>query len=273
VRVTSRAAQCLALGLLLLVQCGNKKEERFPPASDRCGRNLCTRPSNGGVVGRVPLDAGSDAGVVTLDPDAGTSFSTEVVILTTGDLQQSRAFSGASLEISAEARDGTRTEQDYGGGPLSFAARGRAPFWMTLRQTGGSAELLTTLSVFDTAGNAPLPIVERAVLEDIADNLAGNPQLLQLDRAHAVLHFTDQGDPAIGVALSAVQGTIAYDVGTTYSDVLESTNERGAAALLNLPAVPLPGGSLEIQVTYQSETSTLQLRVAQDAVTLMSVAL
>jgi hypothetical protein len=62
----------------------------------------------------------------------------------------------------------------------------------------------------------------------------------------------------------------AYDSGDTYTDTEDSTSRRGMAVLLNLAAAKFPGGVTSILAEVDGQQLTLQLHIAQSAVTVVT---
>lgn len=255
---------------LLCSACAQESPERSPLASDRCGGEPCERPAFGGITGRTVFDAGVAPG----DAGQASEFLADVVVLFSPDFQQAQPLSAASLDVIVESSDGLETSVRTSEPRLTLSALGRPPYWAKLRQRDGTADLMGSLVPFaDTSDGRVLPIVERQVLQDITDNLAGNPVPPNPLLGHAFVSFLREGLPLPGVSVTLAQGTVAYDAGFIYSDVLIETGERGMVALLNMPAVPFPGGSTSIQFSFEQRSTLLRLQLAQDAVTLVTVEL
>jgi hypothetical protein len=256
------------LWLPVLYACAPEPVERAPLASDRCGGEICTMPPRMGIGGSaLPADAGpavvSDAG--------GAAVSLEVQLATRADGSELGPLGSERIDVVVDAANGVRTEFTYDGGEQEVSLAGPAPYWFRLRPE--AAELITTLlPVARVSSNLVLPLFDRRVFEDVADNLA-IPVALASDRGHAVMLFTRGGLPLSGVSVAVADGRVAYDAGTLFSDGVEVTQERGAAALLNLPAVTFPGGSSEVQVTVDGETSLVEIELSRDAVTLVTMSL
>lgn len=257
------------VGLALLLGCANEPVERAPLASDLCDDGPCKLPPRTGIggVGAAP----SDGGAPLPGGDAGQGVLLDFVVATRADASQTRDLANASLEVVVDAADGTRNRVQFGGSPISIDAIGRAPYWFRVRPLDEG--LVTTLvPVPEAPQMLTLPVFERRVIEDVADNLT-SPVALDPERGHAVLLFTRDGLPLPGVRVSVDGGRVAYDVGTLFSDALEETQERGAAALLNLPAVSFPGGSSEVLASFLGETVVIEIELAQGGVTLVTLRL
>jgi hypothetical protein len=253
-----------------LCACSSEPVERPPLASDRCGGELCTLQPRMGIAGGVDaIDAGD---ALQSGDDQQGSMSFDVAVATRADASQSRPLGSEAIEVVIDAADGARTELDYDGGESESIAPGPAPFWFRLRPLDDSDLMTTLLPVPEARSLLGLFVFERRVFQDVADNLA-IPVDLSADRGHAVLLFTRDGLPLPGVSVSVPEGRVAYDAGTLFSDGVEVTQERGAAALLNLPAVPFPGGSSELEVTFLGETVLLEIELCRDAVTLVTLPL
>lgn len=251
----------------LVFGCGNATEERPPLARDTCGGDPCvTTPLVGVGVGAATGDAGAPS---PGGSSSGGLLAGDVIVVISADLTQTLPFGLAELAVRVEADDGRVSESTYGGGDFEIELTGRAPHWLSLRQTAGTQNLITTLQPVERGTDQTVSMVERQVIEDIADNLATGPLVLSADRAHALLQFTRNGVPLSGVSVVTTDGTVAYDLGSIYSDALDATAERGTAALMNLSAVPFPGGSSEVEIATADTRFVFELQLAQDAVTLV----
>lgn len=253
------------------VACSAKPVERAPLASDLCGKKVCTTTPRMGISASAPAPENVDAGGVVGTSEQG-SLSLDVVMARSADASETEPLGSDIIHLVVDADDGTRTEADYEGSELMLAGVGPAPYWLRLRPDDDTLLITTLLPLAAGQPNASVPVFERRVFEDVANNLS-IPVALAADRGHAVLFFTRNDLPLPGVSVAVAEGRVAYDSGTLFSDGLEVTQEHGAAALLNLPAVPFPGGSSEVDVTFLGETVVLDIELCRDAVTLVTVPL
>lgn len=116
-----------------------------------------------------------------------------------------------------------------------------------------------------------------AVLSESAEaGLSRSTAEFDPNRAHVLARFTASAQgPRAGVALLSIDGAAvqaAYDAGDLYSDTLETTGERGAAVVLNLPASDPPGS--DVLLRFQPEGGGIDqqlIRLSSGRVTLVSV--
>jgi hypothetical protein len=178
----------------------------------------------------------------------------------------------ARVEIIGFSPDGSREQTTYGANEEFTLQLTGWPARVSVRQTTGNVELMTTTQWVNESGPTELLIVQRTVLADIADNLANNATFLDGDRGHAFVNFYDSlGAPLIGINAQLEGAVVGYDIGIFYSDAEEQTAERGGAVLINAPAAPFPGNESNLVVRYVDQRLDLPLQLAADTVTIKRV--
>lgn len=270
---------------VLLSACGPKeKEERFPALNDNCKGEFCTGGGSGrtGGGGVVSSDDSNGSSADDDDVDAGslpkTPLAGDVRVASSPDLQGPVDLADAELEVSAISLNGGVKLTDYDGqAPFELEATG-FPALLIARQTSGDAELMTTLQWVDEGSeDLELLIVERSLLQDIADNLGNGPASIKEGLGHVMIEFVDStGLPVADVSLTAIGiggPIVTYDLGGTYTDGTTATAERGSMLLLNVPGAALPGQNVVIEYESPDKTGTANLLVAKDALTLQRIEL
>jgi hypothetical protein len=132
-----------------------------------------------------------------------------------------------------------------------------------------------TLQLVDSsaAGGVRLVVLQRVVMEQIAQNLSGAE--LDPGRAYAFVTFLgEDGGPLPDVAITfpaSADVSIGYDNGDIYNDQTGGTSVRGTAVLLNLPAPAYPGGATQVTAESSTLPFNLELQVARGSVTLATV--
>ncbi len=254
---------------LLWLSCSSEKVERPPPASDRCGKELCSAPvvSGGISAGKSDEPSGSPTG------DAGSGpagqLSGEVLIVRSPDLAQVGDLDGHEVTIAGLGPDGSDNELEYDGqGPFEIELQ-EPPVWV--RVESSDSDLITTIQgIAQLGAGAQLLVMERRVLSDVSEGLVLNPVALDPTRGHALIHFVDGAGQALAnVSVEPTGGIVAYDAGATYTDAVEATSDRGAAILFNSPASALPGADVQLTITHEQVTTNASVPLARDALTLV----
>lgn len=220
--------------------------------------------------GRAPTATEPDANVEDAGADAGPPVLGEVLVRLTPDGLETRPLDSASVEIVIDSRTRERTIWSSDDGSFVASSIGSKPYWVRVRQTDGIADLLTTLTRVENVER--VDIFERRVLEDVADNLA-LPVLLDPKMGHALFYFVRDDSPLEGVSLVVNEGSVAYDSGALFTDAFEATQEGGAAILLNVSAVPFPGGTSEFEIVVDGQSERVEIELAQDAVSVVTLEL
>jgi hypothetical protein len=202
-------------------------------------------------------------------PDAGMAqvLQGSVAVANSVDLQNVVELDDVRVRVQAVSPDGTTSEASVGRGePFDLPITGW-PVRVTVRQTSGEPSLINTIQWLERGQDIAL-VLERLVLQDIADALTAAP-LLDTERGHALVTLVDAtGKPRSGASLSVTEGVVGYDLGFLYTDAEETTAERGGAVLINVPAGPLPGTPIVVRVRLGGQSQSIPLHVAQDSVTL-----
>ena len=155
--------------------------------------------------------------------------------------------------------------------------------WVAVRQTNGEAtrDLITTLQPVNSmaATSAELVIADRLSLSDLATiGTLVMPTELDPTRGHALIHFVNgAGTPVSDVSLAntpnIASAVLAYDAGPAFSDGLDSTQVAGAVLILNMGAEIFPGGTKRLLYRQGAMEQPLDIEVARDALTLVTVTL
>lgn len=256
----------------MLTACSSEPQEHPEFAPDYCSKHLCTTTPGVGVTGKGPAAVDGGSAADRPNPTDDTAF--ELRIVTNASLLQSMPFSSATVDVWIDDAEGGRFTTTTSSADITVGPLGDAPYWGRVRETGGAVSLLGTLQYLpEQSSPKVLNIVDVDALLDLRDQLS-TPIELDPSQGHAILSFTRNGVPALGVWVEVGLASLAaYDLGTSFSDVLDGTGERGMATLLNLPAVPFPGGSTELVVHDGDETTRVEVELAQQSVTLMTIPL
>jgi hypothetical protein len=254
---------------LTLSACGDEKQERLPPASDRCGDKVCSQPSVSGGIAQSNSDSDPDVGSDAGRPagDAG-QLSGSVVIVQSPDLNVIRNLNETSVRIVFPAVRGGEETLALDG-DQDFEIDVTPPVWLRVEPVE-TEDLITTIQGISRSGSGVrLRVLEREMMNEVSQSLAINPAALDPERGHALLHFVDSAQaPLANVSIEVTGGIVAYDVGASYSDSVSETSDRGAVALFNAPAASVPGRPVDLQVTYAGTTNSVSVILARNAFTL-----
>ncbi len=238
----------------------------------------------GGPTGFNPTDppgsGDGDAGSTSGEGGAveTTSLTGRVSIAVSADLQTLVVLDDTRVEVTAESPDGFESTATVSGTDEFELEVHALPVRVSLEKLTGPADVLTTIQwVNDNEGTVNVLMVERTVLQDIMDNLAMGATTLVEGRAHAFLSFVNPaGQPLDGVNVELADTTVAYDIGTFYTDVDGAdgeTAELGRALILNAEADAFPGEFEAINVLRAGQRSRVDVLLAGDAVTLQTIRL
>lgn len=258
----------------LLPGCAKEPVERFPPASDRCAGKPCSGPGvSGGLSGspRNPSSGAADAGATLTDGGKAQTLRGSVLAVRSADLSQTTKLSGFDVRVVAM---GSREQATvFSGTPFALALT-KLPSWLRVEAPESPKDAADWLTTLQAVGSTQLPVelllMERQALSDVSEALELNPVALDPTRGHALLHFIGgDGEAVRDATVEVAAGLIAYDTGATFSDAVPATGGRGAVALFNAPASPAPGREFPVRVTSGAVTTTVQVPLVTDAVTLM----
>ncbi len=260
------------------VGCSQDEEDRFPPASE-CQNDCGGRRSVGGLATgsggdteATDTEEAPDGGDPS-EPVDGIVLRGQVVVATSPDLATVADLSEGRAELLAINADGSTAETEIEAGEEFNLVVDELPVRVAVRSLDSELDLMPTVQ---WAARSPveLLLVERAVLEQIAENLTSNATFLNESRGHAFLEFRDGGNlPTSGVSVTASDAIVAYDIGVFYSDADQQTATRGTAVLLNAPAGDFPGSEQDVSYRANGQTTRIELPIAVDTVTIRIIQL
>lgn len=286
--------------LLATLSCAGKEDSHAPQIGEECeGSNFCKDPGAGlgaglGGVSGGGGDGGQGGDSSVDEPDAGHQGALvgTIDVLSSqvpgADLTLATALDFGTVEVSSPGSVMTRVsvdvdaETDFVLPEVAVSAQ----LWVALRQLDGSAtqDLITTLQPVDStrASEHSLFIADRTSLEDLAAvGSLSAPAELDVTKGHAILHFVSRASnpptPIPGIRIvsnSGVSGAIiAYDAGVAFTDSTTATDLGGSVLILNMGAQVFPGGTKRLVYDREGIESPLDIEVARDALTVVTVAL
>jgi len=147
--------------------------------------------------------------------------------------------------------------------------------WVGVQPVDSASDLLPTLHPVDTTSGGALELpMARASVVDLILRVGTSPLERDVGAAQLVLRFVDESGlalPGITVETSDPTQPILFRDGSNWSDTDTETLADGLALLPNLAAFELPGGTIPVTFSEGTESFVLQPRVAQGAVTVMTV--
>lgn len=258
-------------GVVLVAGCSSKEAAPAPMLGD-CEGEGC-KPSGGNGGGTKPGDGagGSDS------PDASTSVTVSGTVVSTvdHDFANVAAYTGVAV-VHARGKAGADVFADTAAGQFTVDDVATGLNWFALEDRQTQRNLMPTLQPVVVDADEPQAQVVGVEQQAFSAVLAGlNPTQIPLDsNAHAILFFVNEGgQPVKGVTLTgwAHAETVAYDSVPAYEVASPpdsfSTGEKSTALLINIPAGPFPGSSVDIRFQVSGEDFTAPVQVASGYVT------
>jgi hypothetical protein len=207
-----------------------------------------------------------------------TKLVGRVSVAVAADLETLVALDDARVRVSATSPNGSTSETEVAGTEEFEVEVTGLPVRVGLAKITGDADVMTTIQwVSDNSRVVDVKMVERSVLQDIAENLAAGATSLVEGQGHAFLSFVDsRGQPTQGVNVALGEATIAYDIGVFFSDAAGDQGETadlGRAVILNAPAEELPGEEQTMVITRDGMSTEIDVLMAADSVTLRTIRL
>src|SRR5690606_13153372 len=149
-----------------------------------------------------------------------TTLVGRVSVAVSADLETLIVLDDTRVEVTATSSDGFESSATVSSNAEFELEINALPVRVSLEKLSGSADVLTTIQwVSDNERAVNVLMVERTVLQDIVDNLAMGATTLVPGQGHAFLRFVSAaGQPVEGVNVALDDTTIAYDIGTFYTD-------------------------------------------------------
>jgi hypothetical protein len=152
--------------------------------------------------------------------------------------------------------------------------RNQEPIWLSVRPDPETEREFRTLHpVLDLSKPVLVPIVGRALIEQLVFGVLPAAPALISERAQAVLFFRDaEGRPLSGIAAELPEaGVIAYSRSGGWSDQHgDTTDLSGLVVLGNIAARAYPGNDVRIDFSG-AEEGFADIRIAAGAVTVADV--
>ena len=263
----------LLAAVLLSGLVGCTDDRRRPTAGPGCGvGQVCgVQPTGGhGTSGAGGSDGGTGAGGA-----AGFDLSGTVRVLTEPTFSESALYTGLAT-VSAPKAGGGVVSTKVGGtaGPaftLEDAQTGSV--WVLAHIDEPGPEILSGYSVQHVpASEVQLPVVDRAVLTNIALTLPGQPAL-EDGKAHVSIVLEQMNLPFEGVEVVGGEAgaLVLYDtdVAGGYTDQASGTGQAGRILLLNAAPPANETITVSIQDAAGTPLPSLQIAVAADTVTVV----
>jgi hypothetical protein len=220
--------------------------------------------------------SGDDGGTVAVEAGAETTINGIVLEYTDDRFLDAVSYAGEA-EVFADAPDGDTVSAVYDG-INDFALEGVLATergWIGVRPSDPASDLLPTLHPLDaTAGAAVQLPMARASDIDLVLQVGTSPLQRDENTAQLVLRFVDEtglGLPGIALETSDPSQPILFLDGGSWSDTEIETLPDGLALIPNLPAFEMPGGTVPVTFSDGVDSFVLQPRLAQGAVTVMTV--
>ncbi len=255
------------LGGLALAGCGQDRE-RPPGIGAGCVGACVGRGGGNGGGGGTGGGTSGDAGLGTL---------TGQVAILNDMLTATMAFEGLA-RVTAEGPDSSFVEATTDGeGRFEVTGVTLEPGWVGV-QALGAPDLLPTLQPMDVSQltDQTLLLVRGSTL-DLWVASAQTITMPLVTHGQVLLHVVDAEtqSPKAGVSVRQSAGAelVLYDDGPSLSANLEATSVRGYVALVNLAARAYPGMLVPITLDDGAQVVSVELRVAEGAVTVLDVAM
>jgi hypothetical protein len=265
--------------------CGEEAADRPPPYPD------CL-PSDPACPFEPPLDGGfgsagaaaeGGAGGTAGDGDAGGGGAAAGAPPLSVDIEGSvseyvnAAFKltsaytrNAVVESEGLERGTVRASFEGTGMFLLSEVRNQEPIWLSVRPDPETEREFRTLHpVLDWSKPVILPIVGRALIEQLVFGVLPTAPAVISERAHVVLFFRDpEGRPLSGIVAELPEaGVIAYSRSGLWSDQNGTASDlSGLVVLGNIAARAYPGSDVRIDFSG-AEEGFADIRVAAGAVT------
>lgn len=263
---------------LALSSCSDKDPEPAPLLEDCVGENCKTIGSPGG--NNKPGDgSGGSGGGSDLEGVTTTVVGTILSTVDAGFLLGS-TYVGAS-KVKAQGANGSIIETDTAAGQFIIEDVAAGVNWFSLEDQHVQRTLIPTLQPVVVDPDNPQTVlvgVDEQIFLSVLDLMVPT-QIPQANAGHAILFFTrSNNQPVSGVSIKswASAGAVAYDASPSY-EVADppdqgATGALGAVMLVNLPAIPYPGSSVDIQFEEEGgDTKVVTIRVASGHVTRAAV--
>lgn len=267
-RLGARGCLVLLSGLML-AGCG-QDHERPPGIGAGC---VGTCVGQGGSSG----GNGGSGGSGGTGDDSGVGTLIGQVAILNDTLTASMPFEGLT-RVTAEARDSGFVEADTNGeGRFELTGVTPEPGWVGV-QALGTPDLLPTWQPMDVSRVTDQTLLfVRGSTIDLWVASAHTATTPLSTHGQVLLHVVDADteSPKAGVTVRQSAGAelVLYDDGPTLSANLESTGARGYIALVNLTARAHPGMLVPITLDDGAQVVSVELRVAEGAVTVLDVAM
>jgi hypothetical protein len=278
IRAVRAAVGLAAIGLAAVgpvAGCGSERD-RPPPVSLACPKD---DPSCSAL-------AASGSGAPTQQPDvglagaagaeAGAILTGTVLELTRDDFAEPTAL-GEVVQVFAQGPGGVTVATEFDG-EGDFRLEGIAPdspVWVGVSPSSSSTDLLTTLQPVDVVSEAGAELVVAHVSTvELIFGLLTEPAARDPGQAQVLLRFVDAGHAGVAgvsVLTDPMAERVIYRAAGTWSEEVSVTDGEGLVMLANLVAYELPGGQVPVSVETVAGTSVIWPRVAQGALTLMTV--
>lgn len=216
----------------------------------------------------TPSGQGGDEG----DPTAAGTVEGVVVQFLNDSFDSTTTFPGVAGISMASPFGGTAVETTYDG--VDFVAEGDVigERWVLIDPDDDSAFPTMTHQNFGEE-EASLPVVPRAVLEQIFQNLT-TPAELNTSRAQLLLRVVDtSGEGVVGVqadSLATGVQIVAYKEDGVWPAYLDATTEEGLTFVPNLEAPAFPGQVL-LAVLAGAIDEEVEVRLVRGAITVVTV--
>jgi hypothetical protein len=232
-------------------------------------------PGEGGTAGTVGEGGAGEGGAAAGAPPLSVDIEGSVSEYANAGFKLTSAYTrNAVVESEGFERGTVRASFEGTGTFLLRDVRNQEPIWLSVRPDPETERELRTLHpVLDLSKPVLVPIVGRALIEQLVFGLLPTAPAVLSERAQAVLFFRDpEGRPLSGiVAELAEAGVIAYSRSGGWSDQHGTTTDlSGLVVLGNIAARAYPGNDVRIDFSG-AEEGFADIRVAAGAVTVVEL--
>jgi hypothetical protein len=274
-----RGLGLFGLGLWGFMACTRELDEHPAPPATCTGEEGCVEPpdgvTSGGMAGAGGA-AGSGGSGGDEDPatlDGTVRLITSPDLLSLDNLTQAVDVVTTGFDTPPQVLQTTGTDGSF---RIENVARDSALQMLVGPSDNAGVDLFVpTLQSIDslTGSTAELSVMSRSVFADLIENsFVDTPTVFDATQAAAVVTLVDERDvPISGATLvsNVGRGSVAYDEGFYYSDVLDQTGDRGTIVLLNVDAQVFPGKRLTINVQLaDGQVQGAGFQVVRGAITL-----
>jgi hypothetical protein len=254
-----------------------------PPSEPGCefhpgpnaGYGSAGAAAEGGTAGTAGEGGAGEGGAAAGAPPLSVDIEGSVSEYVNAAFKLTSSYARKAVVESEGIEQNTVSESFEGTGTfLLREVRNQEPIWLSVRPDPDTEREFRTLHpLLDLSKPVVLPIVGRALIEQLVFGLLPTVPEVISERAHAVLFFRDQeGHPLSGVAAELPEaGVIAYSRSGGWSDQSGVTTDlSGLVVLGNIAARAYPGNDVRIDFSGANE-GFADIRVAAGAVTVVDL--